>query len=165
MDERYEGPNIVGIEGNVNAGLPSILFKPEDVGVPIRADISNTDYYYNARCVSMNTDTRIEIEAGKAKDILDMDITILEDKELRGIVLDKVKFPDGRYIDIKLFPEEVPEIRSGDLSVKVNNGNINIFEKYKEITKDRGITRKFIIFITLSKIFILPLCPSADKSP
>src|SRR3989338_5613406 len=86
LDLDYEGSNIVGIHENIEKGLPSILFRAQSIEVPIRAGVSNTNYYHNSRCVYVTADAKIKLEPWTRKDILDMDITVMDGKELTDII-------------------------------------------------------------------------------
>ena len=84
MDLGYKGPNIAGIKSNPKKGLPGIVFNSRDAEL----GLSNTSYYHNARCVFMSIDSKIDLKTGKAKRILDADISILDNQELENIILD-----------------------------------------------------------------------------
>jgi len=86
LDLEYNGPNAVGIRENASKGLPAILFRSQDAEVFMRVGVSNTNYYHNARCVYITADSKIHLESGRSKDILDMEIVAMEDKELKNII-------------------------------------------------------------------------------
>ncbi|MBU4590652.1 MAG: hypothetical protein KKG01_06990, partial [Candidatus Omnitrophica bacterium] len=86
LDLDYIGPNIVGIRENAREELPALLFKNSDAEMPMRAGVSNTNYYHNARCIYVTAASEIRLQAGMPKDVLDMNITVLDDSGLKKAI-------------------------------------------------------------------------------
>lgn len=55
-------------------------------------------------------------------------------------LIDTIALPDNYYANLYLY--NIPEIRKGDITIKIFNGKIKIFYKGKEITNDVGIVSK-----------------------
>lgn len=88
LDTGYTGPDIAGLEGNREEGLPAILFEASGTDIPVSCGVSNTNYYHNARCVYVTADKEIHLKQGTARDILELTVTLLDDAGLKDAMSD-----------------------------------------------------------------------------
>jgi hypothetical protein len=86
LDLDYKGPNIVGMVGDINNNLPSLLFESSDEDVPMYMGVSNTNYHEHSRCVYVSSVPAIKLKSGEPKDMLDINITVMTEPQLEEYV-------------------------------------------------------------------------------
>jgi hypothetical protein len=88
VNSRHAAFSIVGIKTHIENSLPAALFVcSNNIDNTVSTGLSNIGYYYNnARCVSVDSNSEIELEKGNPKRCLDMDITLMSNHELDDIV-------------------------------------------------------------------------------
>lgn len=88
LDIGYNGTDDIGIKGEPEKFLPALLFRFFGTDISFGSGVSNTNYYHNARCVYVGSDSKIELKSGTEKYVLDAEISILDNRGLEKIIAD-----------------------------------------------------------------------------
>lgn len=142
LDPMHIKSNVVGILESEERELPSVLFKYLDGEIPVNSGVSNTGYHQNARWVYFISDSNVYLEANKPKNMLHMDIKVVDDAVLEDIVLETIDLKGGQ--SARVYPFKIIELKKGNISIKMLNGRIRIFYKNIEITNDMGVASEFM---------------------